>query len=188
MDAGDQPAPASISPDIVGHYASGYERDRLFQGRRRRERERTQGVLRRHLPPLPATLLDVGGGPGAYAFWLAALGYAVHLVDAVPLPVEQAREEARRRPEAAPASVAVGDARLLNWPDDSADADLLFGPLYHLTEREDRLAALREARRTGLRHRHQPVRVPPGRIHLVALRRSVVRPDRRTRPADRPAP
>jgi SAM-dependent methyltransferase len=41
----------------------------------------------------------------------------------------------------------VGDARALERADASADAVLLLGPLYHLTERDDRLAALREALR-----------------------------------------
>jgi ubiquinone/menaquinone biosynthesis C-methylase UbiE len=41
----------------------------------------------------------------------------------------------------------VGDARQLLWADNSADAVLLLGPLYHLTSRDDRLQALREAYR-----------------------------------------
>ena len=43
--------------------------------------------------------------------------------------------------------VAAGDARELDWPDATFDAALLLGPLYHLTERSDRLLALREALR-----------------------------------------
>ena len=57
----------------------------------------------------------------------------------------------RRRAAAAqpnhPFSAAVGDARRLDQPDASYDAALLFGPLYHLTERAERIAALAEARR-----------------------------------------
>jgi SAM-dependent methyltransferase len=45
----------------------------------------------------------------------------------------------------------VGDARRLPQADKSADAVMLFGPLYHLVEREDRIACLREAHRV-LRH------------------------------------
>ncbi|HEY7543797.1 MAG TPA: methyltransferase domain-containing protein, partial [Blastocatellia bacterium] len=44
-------------------------------------------------------------------------------------------------------SARVGDARNLDFDDASFDAALLFGPLYHLTEREDRIRALSEARR-----------------------------------------
>ena len=41
----------------------------------------------------------------------------------------------------------IGDACKLPYADTSADAVLLFGPLYHLTEQTDRLNALREAYR-----------------------------------------
>ena len=41
----------------------------------------------------------------------------------------------------------VGDARKLDRADKSVDVVLLFGPLYHLIEHSDRLAALREAYR-----------------------------------------
>ena len=131
---------------IIDHYDLGGERDRLFNGRSRLEHARTQELLTRHLPPPPATILDVGGGPGAYARWLAALGYDVHLVDPVPLHVDQAHQDPGDRPLA---SATVGAARHLDHPDASADAVLLLGPLYHLTDREDRLLALREAARVA---------------------------------------
>ena len=41
----------------------------------------------------------------------------------------------------------MGDARRLDFAEAKADGVLLLGPLYHLTERRDRLAALGEARR-----------------------------------------
>jgi len=70
----------------------------------------------------------------------------VHLVNPVPLYVEQAerRSGAARRPLA---SVRLGDARALDQPDGSVGAVLLLGPLYHLTTHEDRLMALAEGRR-----------------------------------------
>ena len=45
------------------------------------------------------------------------------------------------------AEAELGDARALPYRDNSADAALLLGPLYHLTERADRLGVLREAKR-----------------------------------------
>ena len=71
----------------------------------------------------------------------------MHLVDPVALHIEQAREASANRPGSALASAEIGDARALRFPDESADAVLLFGPLYHLPEREDRIRALAEARR-----------------------------------------
>jgi SAM-dependent methyltransferase len=113
----------------------------------RLEHVRTRDILGRYLPPAPATVLDVGGGAGAYALPLARDGYAVHLVDPVERHVEQARAASRRQPDAPLADAIVADARGLPYHDAGADAVLLLGPLYHLTERRDRLAALTEARR-----------------------------------------
>ena len=135
-----------LPPEVLDHYADGVESGRLSVGMGRLERLRTWELLHRWLPPAPAVVLDVGGGPGRYAVPLAAAGYEVHLVDAVPFHVEQA---ARASEESARplASVGPADARNLPFPDESADVVLLMGPLYHLVERDDRLRALREAGR-----------------------------------------
>ena len=108
---------------------------------------RTQELILRHLPPAPATVIDAGGGAGAYACWLASRGYEVHLLDPVPKHVTQARAASYRQPEHPLASAEVGDARSLPYAEATADAVLLLGPLYHLVEREDRVACLREAQR-----------------------------------------
>lgn len=130
---------------ILEHYGTGYEGERLSVGTSRIEFARTKELLGEFLPPPPATVLDIGGGPGAYATWLADLGYRVHLVDAVPLHVDQAAAAATRARHRF--TVAVGDARRLEQEDSSFDAALLLGPLYHLTEHADRVQALAEARR-----------------------------------------
>jgi ubiquinone/menaquinone biosynthesis C-methylase UbiE len=135
-----------VDPDIGAHYEHGLEAERLDTWGRL-ERERTMALLERHLPPPPARVLDVGGGPGAYAVRLACAAYEVHLVDPVGLHVAQAREASARRPDAPLASAEIGDARALEAPDASADAVLLLGPLYHLPDAGDRRRALAEARR-----------------------------------------
>jgi ubiquinone/menaquinone biosynthesis C-methylase UbiE len=139
--------PSAPLPEMAAHYAAGVERPRLGQGCGQLELARTCELIQRRFPPPPAAILDVGGGPGVYACWLARLGYEVHLVDAVPLHVEQALETSSGQPGRPLASAAVGDARRLSRPDGSVEGVLLLGPLYHLTERDDRLAAWREARR-----------------------------------------
>jgi ubiquinone/menaquinone biosynthesis C-methylase UbiE len=133
--------------EVLDYYARGGERGLLEEAYFPLERARTQELVRRHLPPPPGVVLDVGGAAGAYAFWLAEGGYEVHLVDPVPLHVKQAEEASRSRAQGRLASARVGDARRLGFPDASADAVLMLGPLYHLTDRADRLAALAEARR-----------------------------------------
>jgi ubiquinone/menaquinone biosynthesis C-methylase UbiE len=142
-----QPDPQSQRDEIINHYATGYEADRLNSRSGQLERERTRELLLRFLPRTPATVLDVGGGPGAHACWLAKQGYEVHLIDITPLHVEMAGAASRQQPETPLASATIGDARSLSWNAESADSVLLFGPLYHLTEREDRVRALTEAHR-----------------------------------------
>ena len=131
---------------FLRYYSLGGERDRLVAAGDGLELVRTLELLAQVLPPPPATVLDVGGGPGVYASLLARDGYRVHLVDVLPLHVEQARERATGM--GASFEAAVGDARdLSRFADDSIDAVLVLGPLYHLTERVDRVRALAEARR-----------------------------------------
>lgn len=138
---------SSLAPEVLEHYASGYESQRLLQGSSQIELLRTQELIMRYIPPPPAVIFDIGGGPGMYACWLAKHSYEVHLVDAVPLHVELARQANLAQPDAPLAGVEVGDARRLKRADTSVDVALLLGPLYHLTERADRLTALREAHR-----------------------------------------
>jgi ubiquinone/menaquinone biosynthesis C-methylase UbiE len=138
----------SPKPDeVADHYASGYEADRLHMGTGQLDRERSRELFKRFLPPAPVIILDVGGGPGGHACWLAKQGYEVHLIDISPLHVQLAQEASQRQPEAPLASANVGDACSLSWNAETADAVLLFGPLYHLTDEKDRLEALREAHR-----------------------------------------
>jgi ubiquinone/menaquinone biosynthesis C-methylase UbiE len=135
-------------PEILSFYERGDERDRLLSGGAGRlEYLRTRELLARYLPPPPASVLDVGGGAGVYALPLSTEGYSVHLIDPVPLHVEQARRGSASQPDTPLAGAEVGDARRLRWNDASVDAVLLLGPLYHLTTRDDRLQALREAHR-----------------------------------------
>src|SRR5690242_12294620 len=100
------------------YYEQGGESRRLQGGLRTGPLEfvRTTQLLVRFLPSAPRDILDVGGGPGVYAAWLCERGYRVHVVDPIPLHVEQA--------ESAHPSVTgeVGDARDLQQEDGSVDA------------------------------------------------------------------
>lgn len=133
--------------EILSYYEGIDEAARLGRGAGRLEFARMQDLIGRFLPVPPGVVLDVGGGPGRYACWLAGLGYEVHLIDPVERHVMQAREASRAQPEHLLAGARVGDARSLDQADWSANTVLLMGPLYHLTDRSDRLAALGEAHR-----------------------------------------
>jgi ubiquinone/menaquinone biosynthesis C-methylase UbiE len=131
--------------DLLAFYAQGGEEPRLVAGGPSRlEYARTLELLDRHLPSAPADVLDVGGGPGRYAAWLAERGHRVTLLDIVPLHIEQA---AGRAQTGSPFAVALGDARSLAVGDDSCDVVLLMGPLYHLPDAQDRHRAMQEAAR-----------------------------------------
>ncbi len=139
---------------IVAHYETVREEDRISSGFAQLELLRVQDVLGRHLPDPPATVLDVGGATGVHASWLAERGYRVHLVDLAPRHVAMAASELAHLGVVA----ELGDARRLPVEDGSVEVVLLLGPLYHLTERDERLAALREALRA----------VRPGGLVVVA--------------------
>src|ERR687898_1917502 len=140
------PPPNGFDPAIADFYDRTPEETRLEQGPFQLEEARTRELIHRFVPPPPATVLDVGGAAGAYALWLAAAGYTVHLLDAAPRLVAEAerRSSLAERPLA---SCRIGDARALDVPDATAHIVLLLGPLYHLTDASDRACALGGASR-----------------------------------------
>lgn len=132
---------------IVEYYSEYDEQARLSKSFGQIEFLRTKNLISRYLNPPPAKILDVGGANGRYSAWLAEKGYEVHLIDPVPLHVEQAREVSNQQSETPIASCAIGDARQLEYDDEVADAILLLGPLYHLVDAQDRHHSLAEAYR-----------------------------------------
>jgi len=122
-----------------------YEWERLK--RHRTEFAVTMRALEDHLSKPPAKILDVGGGPGRYAIALSQRGYDVTLFDLSRACLDLAREKAKEAGVEL-AGYEHGDARdLARFDDESFDAVLLMGPLYHLLEEGDRRRAIREARR-----------------------------------------
>src|SRR4029079_15760224 len=122
-------APPHFDPQIKDYYQRNAEETRLQLGPGPLEEARTRELVERHLPSAPADILDVGGGAGVYAFWLAERGYQVQLVDASPRLIEEAR---RRNSNTKHRVIAcsVGDARNIQADDESASAVLMLGPLY----------------------------------------------------------
>jgi SAM-dependent methyltransferase len=127
--------------DVDVYYGNEDEDSRLARSPHGRlELVRSQELLRRFLPPAPAVVLDVGGGTGVHARWLAADGYQVHVVD----PIDHHVASAADIPGV---TASLGDARHLEEEQESVDAVLLLGPLYHLESAADRSSVLSEAAR-----------------------------------------
>lgn len=105
------------------------------------EFEVTMHHLHRFLKP-GMQILDIGAGTGRYASALMAEGYSVKAVELVKRNIDVFLE---REPGA---DVVQGDARNMPFiPDATADITLLLGPLYHLIGDEQKLMALKEAKR-----------------------------------------
>lgn len=132
---------------FLAYYEAGREYNRLRTNIGLIEFEMTKEILLEHLPEPPAVIYDIGGAYGEYSWWLASLGYEVHLFDLSPTNIRMSKELANEYPDCALASSEVGDARNIPRDNNSADAILLMGPLYHITDYSGRIAAIRECRR-----------------------------------------
>ena len=111
------------------------------------EFERTKEILLDKLPKPPAVIYDIGGGYGEYSWWLSSLGYEVHLFDLSEKNIEMSGELAEEYPTVCLKAAEVCDARAIPRPERSADAILFMGPLYSITEYEERILAVKECGR-----------------------------------------
>ena len=140
-------SPKSIEQQTVDHYNNYNEAERLKSDIGPLELVRTQELITRYLAPPPKVVVDgrrrhgrvfaLAGEPGlqrssdrhraeAHRTGPAGIGGAL---------IPETRRRPRRR------------RRNLPLADEFADAIIMHGPLYHLTDRSDRLRAIAEARR-----------------------------------------
>lgn len=141
------------------------------------EFEVTTRALKSFLRPGSA-ILDIGGGPGRYAIWLAGQGHTVTLADLSGELLEIARTKINEAGLTEKFSdIVEADATdLSRWPDASFNAVLSLGPFYHLPDASDREKAASEIVRV----------LKPGGLAFVAfmpvytfLRRTLALPDER---------
>jgi SAM-dependent methyltransferase len=151
-----------MSKSIVDYYTSSFnEHERHQDGFGQIQRERTLQILNSYLSEQSHLIADIGGATGYYAFELAKSGHKVHLIDMVPVHIEKAKEMADEKGLNL-AGFNVGDARKLDFFDETFDAAILHGPLYHLTCRNERIKALQEAYR---------ILKPRGKLFAFAINR-----------------
>ena len=134
-----------MSKYVRKFYDSAPEREweRLDAGLSRIEFASTLRLIEKYFPASGA-VCDIGSGPGRYSIELAKRGYQVTLLDLSGKLLEKA-ELAFASEGTGARRFIQGDARDLGvFEDESFDAALLLGPLYHLIERGDRSQALSE--------------------------------------------
>jgi 2-polyprenyl-3-methyl-5-hydroxy-6-metoxy-1,4-benzoquinol methylase len=133
-----------MNNEVKDFYNMVKEKGRLEKGLGKIEFYRTKEILSRLIPEKKQVIYDIGGGIGVYSAWLAEQGHEVHMFELAPAAVEYA---INNQTETAKYIAEEADARNINRTNESADVVLLMGPLYHLTDAEDRIKVLREAYR-----------------------------------------
>ena len=114
----------------------------------------TMGILEKNLPVVSTnngaevSILDLGGGAGVYSFPLAKKGYKVTLADLSETLLAQAKKlKEEDKVHNLISCDQVNATDLSCYKDNSFDVVLLFGPLYHLTEKDEREKCVGEIRR-----------------------------------------
>ena len=96
-----------------------------------------------------ARVLDVGAGTGRYSLKLAARGFSVDALELIPHNIEIFKSKITAGLKGK-VTVRQGDAcDLSEFKDNTYDLVLIFGPLYHLFDKDDKKRVLSEALRTA---------------------------------------
>lgn len=132
--------------DVIDYYSGFDEWGRL-------DREPIEFLVNWHymrvnLPP-SGLILDNGAGPGKYSMELARLGYKVTLTDLTPRVVEIAKSKALEEglEDKFDGFHVQNATNLSELADETYDASLMLGPLYHLQQEDQRIKAVRELHR-----------------------------------------
>lgn len=130
--------------EMINSFYDGYYEDTRLERSRHGQMEyrSTMHFIRRCLPQ-PGAVLEVGAGTGRYSVALARAGHRVTAVELAARNLELLRQNAQGLGNL---TALQGDAiDLSRFADDSFDLTLALGPMYHLYDKQDRDAALREA-------------------------------------------
>ena len=122
----------------------------------------TVRYIEKYLTP-GAKILDVGAGAGEYSLYFARNGYHVSALELADANIAAFRAKMTEEDQI---DLIQGNALdLSGYDSDSFDVVLLFGPLYHLHEEEDRLRCIEEAKR---------VCKPDGKIFFAFISNDIV--------------
>ncbi len=129
--------------NLINYYNKFNEDKRLTHRHGIVEYETTMKYILKYLNKINnPKILDVGAGTGKYSISLYEKGYDVTAVELVKHNLMTLKGKNKT------IKAILGDARNLNqFKDKTFDMVLLFGPMYHLISKEDKLQALTEAKR-----------------------------------------
>jgi S-adenosylmethionine-dependent methyltransferase len=131
--------------DIADYYNSDPAREHSRLTRHQLERDMTWRYLNQYLPT-HGSILEVGCATGGYTLELAQRGYALTAVDMSAALLDECRRNIAQAGLTEQVSFVEADARDLSAVTAREfDMVLLMGPLYHLVEEADRIAALKKA-------------------------------------------
>lgn len=129
--------------DLEKYYNKFNEEKRLNSRHGQVEYITSMKYIHEYLKEFPnAKILDIGAGTGKYSVQLAKEGYDVTAVELVKYNLGILKSKG--------SSVKAYQGNALNlkrFDEETFDITLLFGPMYHLYQFEDKLKALQEAKR-----------------------------------------
>lgn len=131
--------------NVIDYYESFGEREWSRLDREPLELLVNLHYIKEYLPTSGA-ILDNGAGPGKYSMELAKLGYNITLTDLTPKFVHLAAEKSEELglSERFSGFHVLNAENLIGIEDNTFDASLMLGPLYHIQDENGRINAVKE--------------------------------------------
>jgi len=126
---------------LTDFYNKFNEDKRLYRRHGQVEYQTSMAYLHRYLSP-GDRIVDIGAGAGRYSLALKNEGYDVTAVEYVRPNIGKIRAKDRELKV-----IEASAVDLSMFQDEEFDVSILFGPMYHLYSKEDRIKALKEAKR-----------------------------------------
>ncbi len=127
--------------ELETYYGKFCEEKRLLSRHGQVEYRTTMTYIHKYLKE-GDSILDIGAGTGRYCVPLSEEGYTVEAIELVKYNLGMLKAKKSK------VKAYQGSALdLSRYPDNHFDCTLLFGPMYHLFTKEDKIKALSEAKR-----------------------------------------